>query len=80
MNLSIFTLTVTISQNRGTMEIPINIHKYCKPTSIREIILRIYWAELGRGDKLQRPSLNHNCIVVTPDGQAQFAARKICNE
>lgn len=52
MNLSIFTLIVTISQNRGTMEIPINIHKYsnCKPTSIHEIILRIYWAELGRGD------------------------------
>lgn len=50
MNLSIFTLIVTISQNRGTMEIPINIHKYCKPTSIREIILRINWAELGRGD------------------------------
>lgn len=50
MNLSIFTLTVTISQNRGTMEIPINIHKYCKPTSIHEIILRIYWAQLGRGD------------------------------
>lgn len=52
MNLSIFTLIVTISQNRGTMEIPINIHKYCKPTSIHEfeIILRIYWAQLGRGD------------------------------
>lgn len=50
MNLSIFTLIVTISQNRGTMEIPINIHKYSKPTSIREIILRINWAELGRGD------------------------------
>lgn len=43
-------LSVTISQNRGIMEIPINIHKYCKPTSIHEIILRIYWAQLGRGD------------------------------